>query len=67
MIAAGFTPDEAECWLRTEKLSRKLLSLPKLHVMDDHELSHAVHTIQYRILARPTYRKYLEIAKGSKQ
>lgn len=66
IIEAGMTEDEADCWELTAKLAGKLLGLPQLHVMDEHELTHALHVIQYRILARPTYRKYLEIAKSGK-
>lgn len=65
IIAAGLTKDEADCRELTGQLAGTLLNLPQLHVMDDHKISHAIHVIQYRILARPTYRKYLEIAKKS--
>jgi len=34
------------------------------HPMDDHEVAHAIHVIQHKLLARPTYRKYLEMAKA---
>jgi hypothetical protein len=61
VLAAGFTSDEADCWSFTAKLTGKLLELPRLLEMDDHEIVHAIHTIQYRILARPTYRKYREV------
>lgn len=36
--------------------------MPKLHVMDDHEVAHDAHVIQNKLLGRPTYRKY----KGQK-
>jgi hypothetical protein len=33
--------------------------------MDDHEVAHAIHVIQNKLLGRPTYRKYLETAKAA--
>lgn len=63
VIAAGLTPEEADCWEITAKAAGKFFALPKLHVMDDHEVAHAIHIIQHKLLARPAYRKYLELAK----
>ena len=65
VIAAGLTEAEADCWEMAGQLAGKLFDLPKLHVMDDQEITHAIHLIQYRLLARPAYRKYLEIAKAA--
>jgi hypothetical protein len=65
IMQAGMTEQEAECWELCATLAGKLFDLPKLHVMDDHEIAHAIHAIQNRILCRPTYRKYLEIAKAA--
>lgn len=58
IIACGFTEAEADCWVLLGRTAGKFLSLPKLHVMDDHEIAHAIHILQYRLLSRPAYRKY---------
>jgi hypothetical protein len=63
VIAAGMTAEEADCWTAIADATGKIFALPKLHPMDDHEVAHAVHVIQNKLLARPTYRKYLELAK----
>jgi hypothetical protein len=31
--------------------------------MDRQEIAAAIHVIQYKLLSRPTYRRYLELAK----
>ena len=62
VIAAGLTQEEAECWELAGTLAGKFFQLPKLHQMDDHEVAHAIHVVQYKLLARPAYRKYLELA-----
>jgi hypothetical protein len=67
IMAAGMTAEEADAWELTAKLVGKLFQLPKLHVMDDHELTHAIHVLQYRLLSRPTYRRYLELSKKGKK
>ncbi len=64
VIAAGLTPQEADCWSAVADAAGKFFDLPKLHVMDDHEVAHAIHIIQHKLLARPAYRKYLELAKA---
>lgn len=64
MIASGMTEAEAECWVLVARAAGKLLQLPKLHTMDDHEWAHAIHVLQHRLMARPVYRKYLELAKA---
>jgi hypothetical protein len=64
VIAAGLTEAEADCWSAVAEAAGKFFALPKLHVMDDHEVAHAIHIIQHKLLARPTYRKYLELAKA---
>ena len=38
--------------------------LPKLHPMDDHEVAHAAHVIQSKLLSRPAYRRYRELLKN---
>jgi hypothetical protein len=64
VIAAGLTEAEADCWTAVAEAAGKFFDLPKLHVMDDHEVAHAIHVIQHKLLARPAYRKYLELAKA---
>jgi hypothetical protein len=64
VIAASLTEAEADCWAATAEAAGKFFALPQLHVMDDHEVSHAIHVIQHKLLARPAYRKYLELAKA---
>jgi hypothetical protein len=32
--------------------------------MDDHEVAHAIHVIQNKLLGRPAYRQYLKLAQG---
>jgi hypothetical protein len=64
VIACGMTEAEADCWEAIAKAAGKFFELPKLHPMDDHEVAHAIHVIQNKLLGRPTYRKYLEMAKA---
>ncbi len=66
IIASGMTVAEADCWELLAQCAGKYFELPKLHVMDDHEISHAFHVLQYRLLGRPAYRRYLELAKAPK-
>jgi hypothetical protein len=65
VIAAGLTEAEADCWAVVADAAGKFFALPKLHPMDDHEVAHAIHVIQHKLLSRPTYRKYLETAKAA--
>jgi hypothetical protein len=65
VIGAGLTEAEADCWSAVADAAGKFFDLPKLHVMDDHEVAQAVHIIQHKLLARPAYRKYLELAKAA--
>jgi hypothetical protein len=67
VIAAGMTEAEADCWEAVAKAAGKFFELPKLHPMDDHEVAHAIHVVQNKLLARPTYRKYLELAKAERK
>ncbi len=67
VLASGFTEAEADCWILLNRAGAKFFELPKLHDMDDHELSHAIHVLQYRLLMRPAYRRYKELAKGQKK
>ncbi len=63
VLAAGMTPDEADCWELTAKVAGKYFELPELHPMEKQEIASAIHIIQYRLLSRPTYRKYKEVHK----
>ena len=58
VLACGFTDAEADCWVAVNTACEKYFGLPKLHVMDDHELAHAFHVLQYRLMMRPTFRQY---------
>ena len=64
VIACGMTEAEADCWEAIAKAAGMFFDLPKLHPMDDHEVAQAIHVVQNKLLGRPTYRKYLEMAKA---
>jgi hypothetical protein len=63
VLASGLTEAEADCWELAGELAGKLLALPELHPMDGQEIAQTIHVIQYRLLSRPTYRKYKEAHK----
>jgi hypothetical protein len=65
VMEAGLTAEEADCWLATADAAGKFFKLPKLHPMDAQEVATAIHVLQHKLLARPTYRKYLELAKAA--
>jgi len=60
-LAAGLTEQEAECWELAVTLASRLYCLPVLHETDWHDLVHAIHIIQNKLLARPAYRQYLQL------
>jgi hypothetical protein len=64
VLGVGFTEAEADCWLLVARTAGSFFDLPKLHPMDDHEVAHAIHVIQNKLLSRPTYRRYRGVAKG---
>lgn len=66
VIAAGMTTDEAGCWELIAKAAGKVFKLTKRRPKDAQEVASAIHLVQDKLLARPTYRKYLEIAKRQK-
>jgi hypothetical protein len=35
--------------------------------MDDHELAHAFHVLQYRLMMRPAYRQYQALVAAEKK
>jgi hypothetical protein len=67
VIASVFTDDEADCWELAGSLEGKFFQLPKVHPMDHHEIAHAIHVIQNKLLGRPAYRQYLKLAEGRPQ
>jgi hypothetical protein len=67
VLACGFTEAEANCWVSLNRTAARFFDLPKLHVMDDHELAHAIHVLQYRLMSRHAYRKYKPPAQGEKK
>ncbi len=66
VIASGLTREEAACWNLCSDLAASYFALEPVHRFeaqrepDRHEVVHAVHVIQNKLLARPTYRKYLD-------
>lgn len=64
VMDAGLTAEEADCWVTVAEAAGSFSKLPKLHPMDAGEVATAIHVIQHKLLARPTYRKYLERAKA---
>lgn len=67
VMEAGMTADEAECWELIAKAAGKFFELPVEHPMDKQEVASAIHIVQNKLLSRPTYRKYLEIAKAARK
>jgi hypothetical protein len=61
---AGMTEDEAKCWKLIAEAAGVFFKLPELHPMDRSEVATAIHIVQNKLLARPTYRKYVEIRKS---
>ncbi len=66
VIAAGMTEAEADCWETIAKAAGQFFDLPELHPMDAAEMASAIHVVQNKLLSRPTYRRYLELAKAAK-
>jgi hypothetical protein len=64
VMAAGMTADEAKAWKLIAEAAGAFFALPELHPLDKQEVATAVHVIQNKLLGRPTYRKYLELAKA---
>jgi len=67
VIASGMTEAEADCWEMVAEAAGKFFRLPTLHPMDEAEVAQAIHIIQYKLLSRPAYRKYLELARSQKK
>lgn len=64
VMGAGLTAEEADCWRLAAETAGAFFALPELHPMDRQEVATAVHVIQNKLLGRPTYRRYLELAKA---
>ena len=67
IMEAGLTEAEAECWEKLASAVGAFFQLPELHPGDAREVAVATHVIQNKLLGRPTYRKYLEIAKANQE
>ncbi len=63
VLGSGMTEAEADCWELAARTAGKYFALPELHPMDRQEIAAAIHVIQNKLLSRPTYRRYLELAK----
>ncbi|RZS40757.1 hypothetical protein EV193_10370 [Herbihabitans rhizosphaerae] len=61
VLEVGFTEDEADAWLLVNRAAAKVLSLPELHPSDRADWADAIHTLQNRLMLRPTYKKYREL------
>jgi hypothetical protein len=66
VLECGMTDAEADCWELVARAAGAFFQLPDLHPMDDHEVTQAIHVVQGKLLSRPTYRKYLALAKGGR-
>jgi hypothetical protein len=67
VIACGMTEAEADCWEIVGEAAGAFFRLPKLHPMDEQEVAQAIHIIQHKLLSRPTYRRYLELARSQRK
>jgi hypothetical protein len=66
VMACGMTEAEADCWVLVAQAAGKFFELPKLHPMDEQEVSQAIHVVQNKLLGRPTYRRYKESFRKGK-
>ena len=62
-MEAGLTEAEAECWRKVAEATAAFFELPELHPLDRAEVATAIHVLQNKLLGRPVYRKYLELAR----
>ena len=65
VLGAGMTPEEATCWRFAAEAAGSFFALPELHPMDKQEVASAIHVLQNKLLSRPTYRRYLELARAA--
>ena len=66
VIACGLTETEADCWIHASKAAAIFFQLPELHELDKHEVAHAIHVVQGKLLGRPAYRHYKELLPDQK-
>lgn len=64
VLAAGLSEAEADAWLLMNRAGAKLLALPSQHPSDLPDMVDAIHVIQNKLLARASYRKYLDAHTG---
>ena len=67
IMEAGLTEEEADCWAKVADAAGSFFKLPTLHPEDAKEVAAAIHVVQNKLLGRPTYRKYLEVAKANQK
>jgi hypothetical protein len=65
VLAAGMSEAEADCWEQVNRFASAFLRLEP--TAERHEHVHAIHRLQEWLLARPTYRRYLESAGAGRR
>lgn len=65
VLATGIT-EEADCWASAARLASAHFQLRLSHPMGEQEVSTAIHATQNKHLARPTSRRYFEVAKAAR-
>jgi hypothetical protein len=56
LAALGMTEVELDIWYALADVAGRMLQLPTLHPMEEHETAHDFHKLQSRLLARPGLR-----------
>ena len=56
LAAHGMTADELDLWYALADVARRMLRLPTLHPMEEHETAHDFDKLQNRLLAQPGLR-----------
>jgi hypothetical protein len=56
LLKVGMTSDEIAIWHQLAAAAGRMLQLPVLHPMEQHETAHDFHKLQLRLLARPGLR-----------
>ncbi len=64
VISSGMTEAEADAWELLVRAGAAIFALPQQHASTNAEIAQAIHVMQDKLLARPTYRKYLELARA---
>lgn len=52
----GMTAAEIDVWLGLAEVAGRMVQLPTLHPMEQHETAHDFHELQLRLLAGPGFR-----------